>query len=84
MELAHAVIASPLVIWTRGTGRNLAKKEIATLRRRGFDVGRTCRIAENGMVYRGDSPLNIVIAHSDRELTPLLDTARFNYQVYYL
>lgn len=84
MELAHAVITSPLIIWTRGTGRTLAKKEIATLRQFGFDVGRTCRIDENGKVYKGDQFLNIMIAYSDQQLTGLLNTTRFNYRVHYI
>ena len=82
--LAYGVIASALKIWTLGTGKTLAKKEIATLRSLGLQVGRTCRIAEAGAIYRGDQRLEIVIARSHQELSALLDTSRFTYRIFEL
>lgn len=79
----YAVIAGPLHVWTRGTGRNMARKEIDTLRWLGIPVSRNCRIAENGAVYRGDRLLDIVIARNFQELGGLLDRGR-GYQIFQL
>jgi len=82
--LAHAVIAPPLYIWTMGTGKFMAKKEIANLRGHGLPVGRTCRITKDGQIYKGDQLLDIVIARNDTELHERIDTDRFSYRVIYL